>query len=58
MVRKSEGESEGERKGETVRKSEGATDRVREYKLNPEDNKTFRQLIKSGGLTHMGDYVR
>tara|TARA_B110001469_G_C9584681_1_gene289995 strand:+ start:635 stop:1186 length:552 start_codon:yes stop_codon:yes gene_type:complete len=43
---------------ETVRKNEGATDRVKEYKLNPEDNKTFRQLIKSGGLTHMGDYVR
>lgn len=43
---------------ETIRKSKGDTDRIREYKLNPENNRTFRELIKSGGLTHMGDYLR
>ena len=43
---------------ETIRKSEGDTDRIREYKLNPKNNRAFRELIKSGGLTHMGDYLR
>lgn len=43
---------------ETIRKSEGDTDRIREYKLNPKNNRAFRELIKSGGLTHMGDYIR
>ena len=43
---------------ETIRKSEGDTNRIREYKLNPKNNRAFRELIKSGGLTHMGDYLR
>tara|TARA_B110000196_G_scaffold112797_1_gene98012 strand:+ start:158 stop:712 length:555 start_codon:yes stop_codon:yes gene_type:complete len=39
---------------ETIRKS----DRIREYKLNPKNNRVFRELIKAGGLTHKGDYLR
>jgi hypothetical protein len=43
---------------EAVKKKEGDLEKVREYKLNPENNRMFRKLIKEGGLTHMGDYVR
>ena len=43
---------------EVLRKSGGESDRIREYQLNPENNRDFRELIKSGGLTHMGDYLR
>ncbi|PCJ81643.1 MAG: hypothetical protein COA49_03800 [Bacteroidetes bacterium] len=43
---------------ETVRKKDGDDEKVREYKLNPENNAAFRKLIKEGGLTHTGDYVR
>ena len=42
----------------TIRKSEGNLDKIKEYQLNPQKNKVFRELLKSGGLTHMGDYVR
>lgn len=45
-------------KFEVIRKSGGGSDRIREYKLNPENNRDFRELIKAGGLTHMGDYLR
>jgi hypothetical protein len=43
---------------EVVKKKEGANEKIREYKLNPENNRTFRALIKEGGLSHMGDYIR
>jgi hypothetical protein len=43
---------------EAVKKKEGDLEKVREYKLNPENNRMFRKLIKEDGLTHMGDYVR
>ena len=43
---------------EAVKKKEGDLEKVREYKLNPENNRMFRKLIQEGGLTHMGDYVR
>ena len=43
---------------EAVKKKEGDKEKVREYKLNPENNRMFRKLIKEDGLTHMGDYVR
>ena len=43
---------------EALKKKEGDKEKVREYKLNPENNRMFRKLIKEGGLTHMGDYVR
>ena len=43
---------------EAVRKTEGNLEKVREYKLNPENNSVFRTLIKEGGLTHKGDYFR
>jgi len=41
---------------EVIRKNEGESDRIREYQLNPENNRDFRALIKS--LTHVGDYLR
>ena len=43
---------------EAVKKKDGDLKKVREYRLNPENNRMFRQLIQEGGLTHMGDYVR
>jgi len=43
---------------EAVMKTEGNVEKVREYKLNPENNRVFRTLIKEGGLTHIGDYIR
>ncbi|MDG2312013.1 MAG: hypothetical protein P8L64_06475 [Flavobacteriales bacterium] len=43
---------------EVVKKKDGVQEKVSEYKLNPENNRIFRKLIKKGGLTHMGDYVR
>jgi hypothetical protein len=43
---------------EAVKKKEGDLEKVREYKLNPENNRMFRKLIKEDGLTHIGDYVR
>ncbi|HHZ81152.1 MAG TPA: hypothetical protein EYN28_06720 [Flavobacteriales bacterium] len=43
---------------EEVSKKSGNEEKVREYKLSPENNAAFRKLIKQGGLTHVGDYVR
>ena len=43
---------------EAVMKMEGNLEKVREYKLNPENNRVFRTLINEGGLTHIGDYIR
>ncbi|MDE0916744.1 MAG: hypothetical protein OSA04_00415 [Flavobacteriales bacterium] len=43
---------------EAVKKKDGAQEKVSEYKLNPENNRIFRKLIKEGGHTHIGDYVR
>jgi hypothetical protein len=43
---------------EVVKKKDGDNEKVREYKLNPEKNRTFRALLKQGGLTHMGNYIR
>ena len=43
---------------EAIKKKDGANEKVREYKLNPEKNRTFRVLLKEGGLSHMGDYIR
>jgi len=43
---------------EIIRKDGGDSGRIREYKLNPDNNRDFRELIKSGGLTHLGDYLR
>ena len=41
-----------------MKKKEGDTEKIREYKLNPENNRSFRMLIKKDGLSYMGDYVR
>jgi len=43
---------------EAVKKKEGGLEKVREYRLNPENNRVFRALLKEGGLTHVGDYIR
>ena len=43
---------------EAVKKKDGDLEKVREYKLSPENNRMFRKLIQEGGLTHVGDYVR
>ncbi len=43
---------------ETITKNEGGLDKIKEYQLNPNNNRVFRKLLKSGGLTHMGDYIR
>jgi hypothetical protein len=42
----------------TIRKGEESSDKIKEYQLNPKTNRVFRELLKSGGLTHMGDYTR
>ncbi len=43
---------------EVVKKMDGAQEKVSEYKLYPKNNRIFRALIRKGGLTHIGDYVR
>lgn len=34
------------------------SDKLKEIKLKPSNNKEFREIINKGGLSHMGDYVR
>jgi hypothetical protein len=43
---------------EVVKKKDGASEKIREYKLNPRNNRSLRELLKKGGLSYMGDYVR
>jgi hypothetical protein len=53
ILRSNEGEA-----FEVVKEMDGAQEKVSEYKLNPKNNRIFRALIRQGGLTHIGDYVR
>lgn len=37
---------------------DGEGGKITSYRLNPQNNATFRQLIADGGISHIGDFVR